>query len=166
MEKESPILYSVSDTTRNNVSYFSWLDLLDMNVVIIIILMTVVSAFTLIAGLLMIVLERINMIGILKTIGATNGAVRRIFIYLTQKLIFKSLFYGNVLGLGLALLQQHFHFLKLDAESYYISFVPVEINWLYIVALNVGVIVVSYLTLLAPSMIVTSIKPSKSVKFE
>lgn len=166
IEKESPILYSVSDTTRNNGAYFSWLDLLDMNVIIIIILMTVVSAFTLIAGLLMIVLERINMIGILKTLGATNGSTRRIFIYLTQKLIFKSLIYGNLLGIGFALLQQHFHFLKLDAESYYIPYVPIEINWLYIVILNLGVVIVSYITLLAPSMIISSITPSKSVRFE
>ena len=166
MEKESPILYSVTDTHHNNISYFAWLDLLDMNVVIIIVLMTVVSAFTLIAGLLMIVLDRINMIGILKTLGATNGATRRIFIYLTQKLIFKSLIYGNALGIAFALLQQHFHFLKLDAESYYIPYVPIEINWLYILALNLGVIVVSYLTMLAPSMIISSIEPSKSVRFE
>ncbi|MGN1246845.1 MAG: ABC transporter permease [Muribaculaceae bacterium] len=166
IDKESPILYSVTDTTNNNSAYFSWLDLLDMNVIIIIILMTVVSAFTLIAGLLMIVLERINMIGILKTLGATNGSTRRVFIYLTQKLILKSLIYGNALGIGFALLQQHFHLLKLDAESYYIPYVPIEINWLYIIALNVGVVVVSYFTLLAPSMIISSIKPSKSIKFE
>lgn len=166
VEKDSPILYSVTDTRHNNVAYFSWLSLLDMNVIIIIVLMTLVSAFTLIAGLLMIVLERINMIGILKTLGATNGSTRRIFIYLTQKLIFKSLIYGNALGISFALLQQHFHFLKLDAESYYIPYVPIEINWLYILALNIGVIVVSYITLLAPSMIISSIEPSKSVRFE
>ena len=163
---ESPIMYSVSDTTRNNYAYFSWLDLLDMNVIIILILMTVVSAFTLIAGLLMIVLERINMIGMLKTLGATNGTIRRIFIYLTQKLILKSLVLGNVFGLAFALLQQYFHFVRLDAESYYIAYVPIEINWLYIILLNVGVVVVSYVTLLAPSLIVASIKPSKSIKFE
>ena len=166
LEKDSPILYNVTSTTKNNMSYFAWLNLLDMNVVIILVLMTVVSAFTLIAGLLMIVLERINMIGILKTMGASNGSVRRIFIYLTQKLIVKSLIYGNIVGLASALLQQHFHFVKLDAESYYIPYVPIDINWWYILILNVCVIVVSYLTLLAPSMIISSIKPSKSIKFE
>ena len=164
--KDSPIMYSVTDTTYNNMAYFSWLELLDMNVVIIIILMTVVSAFTLIAGLLMIVLERINMIGILKTLGASNSTVRRIFIYLTQKLIIKTLLLGNVFGLAFAVLQQNFHFLKLDAESYYIAYVPVEINFSYIMLLNIGVVVVSYITLLAPSMIISYIKPSKSIKFE
>lgn len=166
IDKDSPILYNVTATTQNNKSYFAWLGLLDMNVAIILILMTVVSAFTLIAGLLMIVLERINMIGILKTLGASNGSIRSIFIYLTQKLIFKSLIYGNIVGLAFAMLQQHFHFLKLDAESYYIPYVPIDINWLYILFLNIGVIVVSYITLLAPSMIISSIKPSKSIKFE
>ena len=166
IDKDSPIMYSVTDTTYNNMAYFSWLELLDMNVVIIIILMTVVSAFTLIAGLLMIVLERINMIGILKTLGASNSTVRRIFIYLTQKLIIKSLLLGNVFGLAFAVLQQNFHFLKLDAESYYIAYVPVEINFSYIMLLNIGVVVVSYITLLAPSMIISYIKPSKSIKFE
>ena len=162
----SPALYYVTTTAQNNISFFSWLDLLDMNVVIIIVLMTVVSAFTLIAGMLMIVLARINMIGIMKTLGAADGTIRRIFIYLTQKLVIKSLIYGNAAGIAIALLQQHFHIIKLDAEMYYIPYVPVELNWLYIVLLDVGVIAVSYITLLAPSMIISSIKPSKSIRFE
>lgn len=166
IEKDSPILYNVTDTTQNNKAYFAWLDLLDMNVVIILALMTIVSAFTLIAGLLMIVLERINMIGILKTLGASNGSIRCIFIYLTQKLILKSMLFGNAIGIAFALLQQHFHILKLDAEAYYIPYVPIDINWMYILLLNIGVLVVSYLTLLAPSMIISSIKPSKSIRFE
>lgn len=166
IEKDSPILYNVTDTTQNNKAYFAWLDLLDMNVVIILALMTIVSAFTLIAGLLMIVLERINMIGILKTLGASNGSIRSIFIYLTQKLILKSMLFGNLIGIIFALLQQNFHILKLDAEAYYIPYVPIDINWIYILLLNIGVLVVSYLTLLAPSMIISSIKPSKSIRFE
>ena len=100
------------------------------------------------------------------TLGATNSTVRRIFIYLTQKLIIKSLLLGNVFGLAFAVIQQNFHFLKLDAESYYIAYVPVEINFSYIMLLNIGVVVVSYITLLAPSMIISYIKPSKSIKFE
>lgn len=166
IEKDSPILYNVTDTTQNNKAYFAWLDLLDMNVVIILALMTIVSAFTLIAGLLMIVLERINMIGILKTLGASNGSIRSIFIYLTQKLILKSMLFGNLIGIIFALLQQNFHILKLDAEAYYIPYVPIDINWIYILLLNIGVLVISYLTLLAPSMIISSIKPSKSIRFE
>lgn len=159
-------LYNVSETHANNVAYFSWLGLLDMNVIIIILLMTVVSAFTLISALLMIVLERINMIGILKTLGACNSSIRRIFIYLTQKLILKALAIGNIAGIGMALLQQHFHIIKLDAASYYMPYVPIAINWWWILLLNVGIIAVSYLTLMIPSMIISSIKPSKTVNFE
>lgn len=114
----------------------------------------------------MIVLERINMIGILKTLGACNSSIRRIFIYLTQKLILKALVIGNIAGIGMALLQQHFHIIKLDAASYYMPYVPIAINWWWILLLNVGIIAVSYLTLMIPSMIISSIKPSKTVNFE
>ena len=158
--------YYVTDTHSNNVAYFSWLGLLDMNVIVIIVLIAIVSAFTLIAAMLMIVLERINMIGILKAMGACNSEIRRIFIYLTQKLIVKALIIGNVASIGLALLQEHFHFVRLDAQSYYIPYVPVEIDWGVIVLLNVGIIVISYLTLLVPSLAISSIKPSLTVKFE
>ena len=159
-------LYNVTETHGNNVAYFSWLGLLDMNVVIIIILMAIVSAFTLVSALLMIVLERINMIGILKTLGACNSSIRSIFIHLTQKLIFKALVIGNAVSLGLALLQQHFHIVKLDAEAYYIPYVPVEIDWGVIILLDVAIIIVSYLTLIIPSFVISSIKPSRSVNFE
>lgn len=159
-------LYNVTETHSNNVAYFSWLGLLDMNVIIIIILMAIVTAFTLISALLMIVLERINMIGILKTLGATDKSIRRIFIYLTQKLIIKAIVIGNVLSIGIALMQQHFHIIKLDAASYYIPYVPIQIDWVMILLLNVAIIIVSYLTLIIPSMIISSIKPSKSINFE
>ena len=159
-------LFNVTETHSNNVAYFSWLGLLDMNVIIIIVLMSIVSAFTLISALLMIVLERINMIGLLKTLGASNRSIRRIFIYLTQKLIFRALIIGNVISLGIALLQQHFHFVKLDAASYYMPYVPVEIDWGVILLLNVAILVISYLTLIVPSLIISSIKPSKSINFE
>ena len=109
-------LYRVTEVETNNQQFFTWLQMLDMNVAIILVLMFIVSGFTLIAALLMIVLERISMVGLLKTLGASGGSVRRIFIYLTYKLIFKAIVIGNVLGLGLALIQQHFHVLKLDPE--------------------------------------------------
>lgn len=159
-------IMGISNTTRNNASYFTWLNLLDMNVIIIIVIMLIVSSFTLVSSMLMIVLERINMVGILKTLGANNNSIQRIFIYLTNKLILKSLLWGNILGLGVSLLQYHFHFIKLNAEAYYIDFVPIEINWWLIVLLNAGIVVVSYLSLLAPSHIVSTIEPTKSVKFE
>lgn len=158
--------YHVTSTTKVNTSYFTWLQLLDMNVVIIIIIMLLVSSFTLISAMLMIVLERINMIGILKTMGAGNNSIRKIFIYLTNKLILKSMLLGNLIGLSVAYIQQEYHIIKLNAEAYYISFVPVEINWWYILALNVVILAVAYLSLLGPSHIVSKIEPNKSVKFE
>ncbi len=165
-DKGLSTLYNVTNTTRNNLSYFAWLDLLDMNVIIILILMAFVSAFTLISGLLMIILERINMIGVLKTFGATNYSIRKIFIYLTHKLIFKSIIWGNIIGIGLTLLQKYFHIIKLDAEAYYIPYVPVDLNWTSIILLNIGVLIISYITLIFPSMIISSIKPSKTIRFE
>lgn len=160
------IVYNITNTTRNNLSYFTWLNLLDTNVVIIIIIMLLVSLFTLISSLIMIVLGRVNMIGILKTLGTNNTSIRHIFIYLTNKLILKSMLLGNMVGLGFALLQDKFHFIKLDAEAYYIPYVPIEIEWNLITLLNIGVIVVSYFTLLAPSHIISTIKPYRSINYE
>lgn len=162
----SPTLYQVTQIKNNNVSYFTWLGMLDMNVAIILILMIIVSSFTLIAALLMIVLERIKMVGMLKAMGATNRSISRIFIYLTSKLIVKSVIIGNVVGIGLALLQQHFHIVRLNADAYYMSYVPISIDIPTLLLLNVGIIVISYLTLLAPSHIVSTIKPTSTMQFE
>lgn len=159
-------LYDVSSTHELNSPYFAWLSLLDMNVIVILILMSIVSAFTMISGLLILVLERVNMIGILKALGGTNSTIRNIFILLTQKLIIKSLIIGNVIGLSLAYIQSEFKILTLNPDNYYMSFVPIEINLGYILILNLSVIALAYITLLAPSYIVASIKPSKAIKFE
>ena len=159
-------VYNVTNTTQTNASFFSWLSLLDMNVIIIICLMAIVSGFTLISVLLMIVLERIKLIGLLKTLGADGSMIRRIFILLTQKLILRSLIIGNVLGIGLALVQKYFHIIKLNSEAYYMPYVPIQIDWLTIALLNVCVFVAAYLTLLGPSHIISSIKPSTTLRYE
>ena len=159
-------VYNVTNTTQTNASFFSWLSLLDMNVIIIICLMAIVSGFTLISVLLMIVLERIKLIGLLKTLGADGSMIRRIFILLTQKLILRSLIIGNVLGIGLALVQKHFHIIKLNPEAYYMPYVPIQIDCLTIALLNVCVFVAAYLTLLGPSHIISSIKPSTTLRYE
>ncbi len=159
-------LYNVTEVENNNSQFFTWLQMLDMNVLIILVLMFIVSGFTLIAALLMIVLERIGMVGLLKTLGAAGGSVRRIFIFLTYKLIFKAIVIGNVLGLGLALIQQHFHVLKLDPNAYYMPYVPISIDPVSIIILNVAIVVVSFVTLLLPSFIISSIKPSATMRFE
>jgi lipoprotein-releasing system permease protein len=165
-ERGTSTLYNVTNTHRNNLSFFTWLSMLDMNVVIIIILMIVVSAFTLISALLMIILERIKMVGMLKALGANNHSIRRIFIYLTQKLIIKSIIIGNIIGIALALIQKYLHIVKLDPEAYYMPYVPISLNLTALILLNAGIIILSYITLIGPSYIVTSIKPTSTMRFE
>lgn len=163
---DNATLYNVSNTKRNNLSYRTWLSMLDMNVVIILTLMIIVSSFTLISALLMVVLERIKMIGLFKAIGASNISIRRIFIYLTHKIIFKSLIIGNVIGIGLALLQKCFHIVKLNPDAYYMNYVPIDIDVPTLILLNLGILVISYITLIGPSYIVSTIKPTSTMRFE
>ena len=137
-----------------------------MNVVIILVLMMIVSGFTLIAALLMVVLERIKMIGLLKALGTANTSIRRIFIFLTHKIIFRSIIIGNVLGIGLGLLQKYFHIIKLNPDAYYMNYVPIDINPTTLLLLNIAIIVISYLTLIGPSYIVSTIKPTSTMRFE
>lgn len=165
-DNDNSTVYNVTSTHQNNISYFTWLSMLDMNVVIILVLMIIVSTFTLISALLMIILERIKMIGLFKALGASNHSIRRIFIYLTHKIIFKSIIIGNVIGIGLALLQQHFHIIKLNPDAYYMNYVPIDINVPMLIFLNVAIIVISYITLIGPSYIISSIKPSSTMRFE
>ena len=165
-DTDSSTLYNVTNTKRNNLSYFTWLSMLDMNVIIILTLMIIVSSFTLISALLMVVLERIKMIGLFKALGANNTSIRRIFIYLTHKIVFKSMIIGNVVGIGLALLQKYFHTLKLNPDAYYMNFVPIDINIPAIIILNIAILVISYITLIGPSYIISTIKPTSTMRFE
>ena len=165
-DNDNSTVYNVTNTRQNNISYYTWIGMLDMNVVIILVLMVIVSSFTLIAALLMVVLERIKMIGLFKALGTSNSSIRRIFIYLTHKLIFKSILIGNIVGIGLALLQKHFHIIKLDPNAYYMNYVPIDINIPALVVLNVAIIVISYITLIGPSYIISSIKPTSTMRFE
>lgn len=166
IEHEGNTVHVVTTTHGNNGSYFAWLDMLDMNVWIILILMMIVAAFTLVSALLMIVLERIGMIGMLKALGSTNRSIRTIFIALTHKLIFKAMLIGNIIGIGLALLQKYGHIVRLDPASYYMSYVPIELNIWALIALNVGILVISALTLIAPSYIISTIRPASTMRWE
>lgn len=166
VERESKNLFFVTSTRQNNLPFFAWLQMLDMNVVIILTLMMIVAAFTLISAMLMIVLERIRVIGNFKALGATNGSIRRIFIYLTSKLILKALIIGNIIGIGLCLVQRHFHIVRLDPSAYYMPYVPISLSIPALLALNVGILVVSYLTLLLASHIISTIKPTTTMRFE
>ncbi len=166
LNRESKNLFVVTTTHQNNLAFFAWLQMLDMNVVIILTLMMIVAAFTLISAMLMIVLERIRIIGNFKAMGATNGTIRRIFIYLTGKLIVKALIIGNIIGIGLALLQQYGHIVRLDPTAYYMPYVPIQLSIPALLMLNAGIIIVSYLTLLGASHIISTIKPTATMRFE
>ena len=149
-----------------NPQIFSWLDMLDMNVVIILALMMLVSGFTIISGLLILILGRTNMIGILKTLGAQNWSIRKIFIYQTLFLVGKGMLIGNIVGLTLCLLQKQFGLIGLDAENYYVDTVPISLsftNWLLI---NIGVFATSALMLVGPTYIITKISPAETIRFE
>ena len=149
-----------------NPQIFGWLDLLDMNVVIIIVLMLCVSGFSIITGLIILILESITMIGTLKALGAHNRFVRRIFIYEAILLVGKGMLWGNVLGLGLVALQYFTQVIPLDASIYYVSYVPMAFPWGWLVALNIGVLLVAWVIMLAPSAIVSQISPAKVMHFE
>lgn len=149
-----------------NPQIFSWLDLLDINVWVILVLMALVAAFTMISGLLIIILERTNMIGTLKTLGYSNGNIRSVFLYVALFLIGKGLVWGNIIGIGFCLLQKYFQWVKLDPDTYYLEAVPIEMNWLYILLLNVATVVVSVLVLLGPSYMISKMSPVKSMRYE
>lgn len=147
-------------------SLFSWLSLLDMNVWVILILMLAVAGFTMISGLLIIILERTNMIGILKALGATNTSIRHTFLYFSAFVIGKGLIIGNIVGLGICLLQQQFSLIHLDAQTYYVDTVPILIVPSLIILLNIVTLLVSVLVLVLPSFLVSHIHPAKSIRFE
>ena len=158
--------YYTQNLKQLNPQIFGWLDLLDMNVVVIIILMLCVSGFSIITGLIILIMDSISVIGTLKALGADNGFVRRIFVYQALMLIGKGMIVGNVLGLSICMLQYFTHLLPLEASSYYVSYVPMAFPWGWWCLLNVGTLLVSWAILLAPSAVVTQISPAKVMHFE
>ena len=149
-----------------NPQIFGWLDLLDMNVVIIILLMLCVSGFSIITGLIILILESVTLIGTLKALGANNRFVRRIFIYESILLVGKGMLWGNLLGLSIVALQYFTHLIPLDATTYYVSYVPMAFPWAWLLLLNIGVLLLAWLIMLAPSAIVSQISPAKVMHFE
>ena len=145
---------------------FSWLDLLDLNVWIILAIMTAVAVVTMISGLLIIILERTTMIGVLKALGARNSTVRHTFLWFAAFIIGKGLLIGDALALALILLQKFTGFAKLDPQTYYVDVVPVELDWMLIVALNVATMLIALFVLIAPSYLVSHIHPAKSMRYE
>ena len=158
--------YYTQSVEDSNPQIFAWLDLLDMNVWVILVLMTGVAGFTMISGLLIIILERTNMIGVLKALGADNLSIRKIFLNFAVLLIGKGMLWGNLIGLAFCFIQSEFNLFKLDPVTYYVDHVPVEMNWGIFLLLNICTLLVSVLMLIGPSYLVTRIHPAKSIRFE
>jgi lipoprotein-releasing system permease protein len=119
-----------------------------------------------ISGLLILILERTNMIGILKSMGAANFSIRKVFLYVSSFLIIRGMFWGNLLALGVCFLQKQFGLIKLDPQTYYITEMPIDLNILYIALINIGAFAVSILMMLGPSYLISKISPAKSIRFE
>lgn len=144
---------------------FDWLELQTMNELIILLLMIAVAVINMVTTLLILILDRTNMIGILKALGSSDISVRKIFLYYAGFIVGLGLLIGNFFGIGLCLLQKYFHILKLPQDSYYLSYAPVEINWGWIVSMNLATIIICLLLLILPSYIIAKISPVKAIRF-
>lgn len=159
-------MYFVQNIRQINPGIFDWLDLLDFNVWIILILMVGVAGFTMISGLLIIIIERTRMIGLLKALGATDSSIRKIFLWFSVFLISRGMLWGNIIGLGIYFIQKHFRILKLDPVTYYVDAVPVSISLGLVLLINIGTLLISVLMLLGPSYLITKISPATSMRYE
>lgn len=157
--------YSSETIQEINPQIFSWLELLDFNVWVILILMVCVASVTMISGLLIIILERIPMIGILKALGARNGMVRHTFLWFAMFIIIKGLVIGNIIGVGICLIQKYTGIVKLDPQTYYVAEAPVELSLPYLALMNIATFIICTLVLIIPSFLVSHIHPAKTMKF-
>lgn len=156
---------SVDNITNIYPQIFAWLELINTNVWIILIIMIIVGTINMVSGLLVIILERTNMIGILKALGAKTFSISKVFLYNGALLVAKGLFIGNFIGIGLGLLLHYTDIVRLDPSTYYIENVPINFEITHIVALNIGTLIVTTLVLIVPSLVVAYISPSKAIKF-
>lgn len=158
--------YHVKTIQEDQREIFLWLSFLDLNVIIILILMILVSTINMGSGLLVLIITKTNLIGLLKAIGATNWTIRKIFLHQAVFIIFKGMIWGNIIGIGLCLLQQYYVLIPLNPEVYYLNAVPIELNWMHIVLLNLGTLLLCVAMLVIPSYVVTKISPIKALKFD
>lgn len=158
--------YFAQTVVELNPQLFAWLSVLDLNVWVILILMMGVAGFSMISGLLIIILERTNMIGVLKALGGSNGSIQRLFLYFSAFIIGKGMLWGNIIALVLCFVQWKWRLVKLDPANYYIDAVPVYFSPCAWLLLNVAAFVVSILILVGPSFLISNIKPAKSIRFE
>lgn len=162
------IPYDLNIQTIENLhpEIFDWLELQDMNVIIILLIMVLVASITMISTLLILILERTNMIGILKALGMKNRSIRKIFLYNATFIVIRGLVIGNVVALLLAFIQDYFGIISLPQESYFVNVVPVNLQIIDLLWINAGTLVVSYLMMIIPSMVITRISPVKAIRFE
>jgi lipoprotein-releasing system permease protein len=158
--------FKVRSIKQKYPQIFNWLEMLDVNVWIILGLMILVAGFNMVSGLLIIILEKTNMIGILKALGTDNWSVRKIFIYQSSMIIGKGMLLGNIIGIGICLIQYHFQLISLDPVNYYLDTVPINLNGIHLLLLNIGTLIATVSMLLVPSYWITRITPSKAIKFD
>lgn len=158
--------YSSATIEQMNPQIFTWLDLLDINVWIILALMVCVAGITMISGLLIIILERTNMIGLMKALGARNKTIRHTFLWFSVFIIGRGMLWGNIVGIGLLLIQHFTSLVSLDPTTYYVNTVPVELDFYIMAAINIATLTICVLSLIAPSYLVSFIHPAKSMRYE
>ncbi|WP_100616264.1 ABC transporter permease [Confluentibacter citreus] len=164
--KAIPSTLDAKTISESYYSIFEWIKIFDKNIYGIIGIMILVAGINMITALLVLILERTQMIGILKALGSNNWSIRKLFLYNASYLIMLGLFWGNLLGLGLLFAQKYFKLFPLDPSVYYVTEAPVYINFAYILGLNIGTLVLCLLMLLVPSYIITKISPVKAIRFE
>ena len=159
-------LYGVFNIRQLAPHIFSWLGVLDMNVIMILVLMICIASFTVMSGLLIVMLERINMIGILKSLGATNYSVRQIFINFSVMLVGRGMLWGNIIGLALCFLQSQFHIVSLDPSIYYLDAVPIRFDWLLFLLVNAITLIISFFVIFGSSYLMSVSRPAQTMRFE
>jgi lipoprotein-releasing system permease protein len=162
---QTPSTLNTLTVKQKYATIFEWIPIFTTNIYIILAIMIFVGAINMITALLVLILERTQMIGILKALGSSNVSIRKLFLYNASYLIFCGLFWGNLIGLGVLFLQKQFQFLTLDPSVYYVTVAPVYLDWTYVVLLNLMTFILCILMLLIPSFIISKISPIKAIKF-
>lgn len=173
IQEKNNAIYEQIDSDLNAISIIDkfaniidWIVLIEKNTIVIICIMILIAGINMITALLVLILEKTNMIGVLKSLGANNLSIRKVFLYNAVYLILIGLFWGNLIGLGILFLQEKFHIITLDPKTYYVKSAPVFIEWYHVVFLNIGTLVLCFIMLLLPSYIITRVNPVKAIKFQ
>ncbi len=166
IRSELPYDLDAQSVKSKNEQLYQWLDLFDLNIYLILWIMVAVAIINMVSALLILILDRTNMIGLLKALGATNWAVIKIFLYQSMVIIVKGLFWGNLIGIGFCILQQQFGIIKLDPETYYVTEAPIAFEPLSILLLNSGVLIICLVSLLLPALLVSKISPVRALRYE